>query len=69
MVLGWSTVNVRHISGDVNPADLYTKILSRQVFEKHRKVVMNLPGDTGAEHAHRRHSAEGRRNGGMSGEP
>ena len=38
---------VRHIPGETNPADMFTKILSRQVFEKHRKTVMNLPGDAG----------------------
>ena len=38
---GAGVVNVRHIPGDSNPADLFTKILTRQVFEKHRKVVLN----------------------------
>ena len=50
---GAGVVQVRHIAGELNPADLFTKVLSRQPFEKHRKTVMNLPGDTGAEHAHR----------------
>ena len=50
---GAGTVVVRHIPGETNPADLFTKILARQTFEKHRKVVMNLPGDTGVEHARR----------------
>ena len=36
-----------------NPADLFTKILTRQPFEKHRKFVLNLPGDTGVEYARR----------------
>ena len=53
---GAGVVTVRHIPGDQNPADLFTKVLSRQPFEKHRKLVMNLPGDTGAEHAHRERS-------------
>lgn len=48
---GAGTVNVRHIPGEVNPADLFTKILSKQLFDRHRKVVLNLPGDTGMEHA------------------
>ena len=39
--------------GDVNPADLFTKILSKQVFERHRRVVLNLAADTGMEHARR----------------
>ena len=55
---GSGLIDVHHISGDINPADLYTKILTRQPFEKHRKMVMNLPGDTGAEHAHRRHATD-----------
>ena len=50
---GAGTVVVRHIPGDSNPADLFTKILSRQTFEKHRKTVLNLPGDTGVEYARR----------------
>ena len=32
-----------------NPADLYTKILSRQPFEKHRKFSLNLAADLGLE--------------------
>ena len=42
-----------HIPGESNPADLFTKILSRQLLEKHRKVTLNLPGDTGIEYARR----------------
>ena len=34
---GAGQVVVRHIPGETNPADLFTKILSRQPFEKHRK--------------------------------
>ena len=37
-------VTVEHLPTDENTADLFTKILSRQPFEKHRKVVLNLPG-------------------------
>ena len=50
---GAGVVAVRHIPGDTNPADLFTKILGRQPFEKHRKTILNLPGDTGAEYAQR----------------
>ena len=50
---GAGRVNVRHIPGETNPADLFTKILTRQPFEKHRKTVLNLAGDTGVEHARR----------------
>ena len=46
---GAGRVVVRHIPGESNPADLFTKILSRQPFEKHRKFVMNTAADTGIE--------------------
>ena len=39
---GAGVVKVNHMPGEANPADLFTKILGRQVFEKHRKVVLNL---------------------------
>ena len=48
---GAGAVDVKHIPTDDNEADLYTKILKRQPFERHRKKVLNLPGDTGVEHA------------------
>ena len=50
---GAGVVTVRHIPGETNPADLFTKILSKQLFERHRKFVLNLPGDTGVEYARR----------------
>ena len=50
---GAGMVQVKWIPTDKNPADLFTKILSRQPFEKHRKTVLNLPGDTGMEYARR----------------
>ena len=50
---GAQRVVVRHIPGDTNPADIFTKILSKEPFEKHRKTVLNLAGDTGMEHARR----------------
>ena len=50
---GAGVVTVRHIPGDTNPADMFTKILPRPTFEKHRKTVLNLAGDTGVEHARR----------------
>ena len=39
---GLGVVNVSHIATELNPADLFTKILTRQVFEKHRTTVLNL---------------------------
>eukprot|EP00966_Prymnesium_polylepis_P141431 3266109-Prymnesium_polylepis.1 len=50
---GAGEVTVRHIPGEINPADLFTKVLTKQPFERHRKTVMNLPGDTGAEYIRR----------------
>ena len=50
---GAGRVQLKHIPGETNPADLFTKILTRQPFEKHRKFVLNLAGDTGMEHARR----------------
>ena len=41
---GAGVVTVEHIPTADNPADLFTKILSRQVFEKHRRTVLNLSG-------------------------
>ena len=42
---GAGRVTVSHIPTDVNPADLFTKILSRGPFEKHRRFVMNTASD------------------------
>ena len=39
---GAGTVVVKHVSTDVNPADLFTKVLARQAFERHRRSVLNL---------------------------
>ena len=50
---GAGIVTVRHIPGESNPADIFTKILTRQPFEKHRKVILNLPGDSGVERSRR----------------
>ena len=38
---GAGVVEVNHISTDKNPADLFTKVLSRRVFERHRATVLN----------------------------
>ena len=70
---GAGVVQVRHISGELNPADLFTKVLPRDPFEKHRKFVLNLPGDTGAEYGKRaaqavRAAADAAGGGDVSGE-
>ena len=50
---GAGEVTVDYVPTDDNLADLFTKILSRQPFEKHRKTVLNLPGDTDMEYGTR----------------
>ena len=57
---GAGVVTVAHVGTEHNPADLFTKILSRQPFEKHPKTVLNLPGDTGVEHGVRTRMAKTR---------
>ena len=37
------TTKVKYVATEENTADLFTKILHRQPFEKHRSAVMNLP--------------------------
>ena len=39
---GAGVVEVMHIATELNPSDLFTKVLGRQVFEKHRSTVLNL---------------------------
>ena len=51
---GLGRVVIKHIPGETNPADLFTKILSRQPFERHRKTVLNISGDTGIESSRKR---------------
>ena len=46
---GARRVVVKHVPTEVNPADLFTKILGRQPFEKHRRTVLNLPVGVGIE--------------------
>ena len=63
---GAGFVNVRHMPGESNPADLLTKVLSRQPFEKHRKFILNLPADHGVEQARRAASGASSRRDGIS---
>ena len=37
-------VRVRYVPTNDNTSDMFTKILSRQLFEKHRRTVLNLAG-------------------------
>ena len=50
---GAGVVTVEWIPTELNPADIFTKILPRQPFERHRKTILNLHGDTGVEFAQR----------------
>ena len=43
---GAGLVTVMKIDTSDNPADIFTKVLTRQPFEKFRSFVLNLPGDT-----------------------
>ena len=35
-------INLKHIAGSDNPADLFTKALPRAAFERHRFTVMGM---------------------------
>ena len=48
---GKAIVKVGYIPTDENTADIFTKVLDRQPFEKHRRTAMNLPGGSGLEKA------------------
>ena len=48
---GAGIVKVQYIPTDENTADIFTKVLDRQPFEKHRRTAMNLPGGSGLEKA------------------
>ena len=39
---GAGVVVVKHVGTEHNPADLFTKVLGRQPFERHRRTVLNL---------------------------
>ena len=39
---GVGVVNVRHVPTEDNAADLFRKVLGWQLFEKHRRCVLNL---------------------------
>ena len=38
---GAGAVVVKHVGMDDNPADLFTKVLNRNTFEKHRRTILN----------------------------
>lgn len=57
---GAGTVYVNYVPTEVNPADLFTKILGRQIFERHVRVVMNLPAGEIVEQARSKRAYEKR---------
>ena len=44
---GAGLVTVKYLGTEENTADLFTKILDRQPFEKHRKTVLNTAANDG----------------------
>ena len=55
---GAGVVTVELVPTAINPADIFTKILSRQVFEKHRKTILNMSDAAPAACTHDGHSSE-----------
>eukprot|EP00966_Prymnesium_polylepis_P299875 6930093-Prymnesium_polylepis.1 len=55
---GAGMVTVELVPTEINPADIFTKILSRQVFERHHKTVLNLTDETAAAAALPEHTDE-----------
>ena len=55
---GAGVVTVRWVPTDDNTADIFTKILHRQPFEKHRSALMNLPAGVAVEEARLRRERE-----------
>ena len=43
---GAGIVTVVHVRTEDNAADIFTKILPRQTFEKHRRTILNLSDPT-----------------------
>jgi hypothetical protein len=43
---GGGTVTVVHVRNEDNAADISTKILPRQIFEKHHRTILNLSDPT-----------------------
>ena len=57
---GAGTVTVTHVPTEVNEAYIFTKILSRQVFERHRRAVLNLVSTESPDPADAVHAAPSR---------
>ena len=46
-IRGAGLVTVKYLGTEENTADIFTKILDRQPFEKHRKTVLNAAANDG----------------------
>ena len=57
---GAGTVTVTHVPTEVNEAYIFTKILSRQVFERHRRAILNLVPSDSSDPADAAHAAPSR---------
>ena len=55
---GEGVVAVNHIPTELNPADLFTKILPRATFERHRSNVLNTSGAVAIESLRKANSAK-----------
>ena len=54
---GAGVTSVAHVETKLNPADIFTKIVDRQTFERHRATILGLAAARGAGRSHREAAA------------